>query len=197
MSKCLKISISGLPDSGKTDIAREVKKILGMKRDVELLDAFSQNPFDIKRKDEFKSHFYSMTNQINQENAKVDCNPDLLICDKSILDHMVFWKKKIDNEEENELIRKRDELMEKIFDYWIDSYDIFFYIVRDIEELIKNKYIENQKDDFIDYLKQLDKRYKSVAESRGIECNEIQNNNSIEESAQKFVEILKEKGLLE
>ncbi len=192
----MKISISGLPDSGKTVVAQEVKKILGMKRDVEFIDAFSQNPFDIKQKDDFKSHFFSMTNQVNQENAKLTNNPDLLICDKSILDHYVFWKKKTNNEEENELMQKRDELIEKIFDYWLDSYSIFFYIKRDFKEIINNKYFENEKD-YLDYLKELDNLYRFVFETRKIQFNEIYNNKSIEECAQKTVEILNEKGLIE
>jgi len=196
MSKLIKISISGLPDSGKSVVAQEVKKILGMKREVEVIDAFSQNPFDIKQKDDFMSHFFSITNQVNQENAKLTNNLDLLICDKSILDHYVFWKKKVNNEEESELNVKRDELIERIFDYWIDSYNIFFYIKRDFKEIISNKYFENEND-YLEYLKDLDNLYKFVFESKKIQFNEIYNDKSIEECAQKIVEILNEKGLIE
>ena len=97
----VKIAFSGVPHCGKTSILAEVKKILALKfRVAELEDLSARNPFDIEApKAGFASQFFFMTTQINEENVRSQEHADALLCDRSVLDQWIYWRKSLGEEE--------------------------------------------------------------------------------------------------
>lgn len=189
----MKISFSGTPKSGKTSLVEEVKKILSLKYKVEVVDEVThKNPFDDNQKSEFKSQFYYMTTQINDENIKGIAGPDILLCDRSVLDQWVYWLKYISTKKLTDQMVKKDELLRNLYRFWIQTYDTIFLIRVDSKE--HEKRIDQTEFRTVDteYIKNVENIFQKIISEDNLKIHEIWNNNSIDESAQQIIRLISE-----
>lgn len=189
----IKISFSGCTGTGKTSILNEGKKILSLKEEVESIEYLSQkNPFDTDNKLNFVGQFYSLTNQINEENLKALTSPDLLLCDTSILDQWIRYKKYISDVENNNHSVEKNNLLKNLYHFWIRTYDIIFFI------RVDPKILENRKDTkklelpSLDYFKETESFYLQTIKDDNLKVIEIWNNNSVDESAHDIIKHISE-----
>ncbi|MCK4942424.1 MAG: AAA family ATPase [Candidatus Aminicenantes bacterium] len=189
----IKISFSGCTGTGKTSILNESKKILSLKEEVESIEYLSQkNPFDTDNKLNFVGQFYSLTNQINEENLKALTSPDLLLCDTSILDQWIRYKKYISDVETNNHSEEKNNLLKNLYHFWIRTYDIIFFI------RVDPKILENRKDTkklelpSLDYFKETESFYLQTIKDDNLKVIEIWNNNSVDESAHDIIKHISE-----
>jgi thymidylate kinase len=189
----IKISFSGCTGTGKTSILNEGKKILSLKEEVESIEYLSQkNPFDTDNKLNFVGQFYSLTNQINEENLKALTSPDLLLCDTSILDQWIRYKKYISDVETNNHSEEKNNLLKNLYHFWIRTYDIIFFI------RVDPKILENRKDTkklelpSLDYFKETESFYLQTIKDDNLKVIEIWNNNSVDESAHDIIKHISE-----
>ncbi len=189
----IKISFSGCTGTGKTSILNEGKKILSLKEEVESIEYLSQkNPFDTDNKLNFVGQFYSLTNQINEENLKALTSPDLLLCDTSILDQWIRYKKYISDVENNNHSEEKNNLLKNLYHFWIRTYDIIFFI------RVDPKILENRKDTkklelpSLDYFKETESFYLQTIKDDNLKVIEIWNNNSVDESAHDIIKHISE-----
>jgi broad-specificity NMP kinase len=125
----VKIAFSGVPRCGKTSILAEVKKILALKfRVADVEDLTARNPFDVERKAGFVSQFFYMTTQINEENVRSQELADALLCDRSVLDQWVYWRKYLAEQEATALRRDEDALLEHVCGFWAKTYDLIVHV---------------------------------------------------------------------
>lgn len=189
----LKISFSGCYGSGKTSLLNEGKKILGLKASVESLeDLTKKNPFETDSKSSFIGKFYSMTKQINEENIKSLSSPDILLCDNSILDHWIRWKKFTQDVENKASLKDKELVMKELYFFWIKTYDLIFHVRVDSKILEKR----NQKDNFtppeIEQMKKFEELYALFVQDDQLNVVEIWNNGSVDESAQNIIKSISE-----
>ncbi len=194
----MKISFSGTPKSGKSSLLKEVKKILSLKYNVEAVDEISpKNPFDDDKKSEFRSQFFYMTTQVNEENVKSLMTPDLMLCDRSVLDQWIYWKKHINNQNTTPSLEEKSKLLENIYHYWMKTYDLVFLIRLDTREYEKRNSGNEFREVTSDYIKETERLFSRVIEHDNLKVHEIWNNNSLDESAQQIIQIISEKMVLD
>jgi len=187
----IKISFSGIKECGKTSLLSEVKKVLSLKYKVESIDKISQkNPFDEDKKSNFISQFYFLSTQINEENVKSIASPDILLCDGSVLDQWILWKKHTSQLELSDQIKEKNNVLKNLYEYWIKTYDLTFFIRTSMIEYEKRK-IENEliKID-TNYLIKTEEIYTKTIEEDNLNVIEIWNNSSIDEGAQKIIKFI-------
>ena len=177
----MKISISGLPGCGKSSISNELNKILSLKQNIELVEISKKNPFDSGQKSCFVSQFFYMSTQINQENVKSDTSPDILLCDQSVLDHWVYWKKYRTELSGGKQIKEKDQIINHLYRFWIKTYDMIIYIRTDLEKLFDRYEGKGPEDPGQDYFIQMDRLYNETISEDKLKIQEIWNNQSIDE----------------
>lgn len=186
-----KISVSGVYGGGKTSLLTEVKKILSLKYKITSVnDINSKNPFDDEIKSSFISHFFFMTEQINEENVEMQKNFDLLFSDRSILDHWILWKSSLQNMEMNAKLEEKNELLKNIYKFWIGSYDLIFLVRVDLKEFEKREQNNEFRVRNIDYIKQTEELFIETAREENLKVIEIWNNSTIDESAHKVIQAI-------
>ncbi|HDP94701.1 MAG TPA: hypothetical protein ENN40_04990 [Candidatus Aminicenantes bacterium] len=187
----LKISLSGLPGSGVNALLTEARKILGLKYRVEVVEPVRlKNPFDNSSHSGFISCFFDISTQINEENIRSISHPDLLVCNRSVLDHWVFWNREMRTKTSTPQLVAKHELIQRLSTFWMPSYDCYFLIRLDLAVLrerlgpvASGEYTPNDLDE-------LDKVYHEVIGKLGIQVVEIWNSGSIDETTQKLVAAL-------
>ena len=189
----IKLSFSGALDSGKTSLLIEAKKILSLKYSVASLEDMSQkNPFDTDKKSSFISQFFYITHQINEENVKSMSSPDILLCDASVLDIWIGWKKYIGDIEKSNAIEEKNQLIQSIYRFWIKTYDFIFFLRVDGKELEKRKEQDKLVLPEMEYLKEMETLYLDTIAKDNLNVIEIWNNSSIDEGAHSIIEHISE-----
>jgi deoxyadenosine/deoxycytidine kinase len=190
----MKISFSGTPKSGKSSLLEEVKKILSLKYNVEAVDEISsKNPFDDDKKSEFRSQFFYMTTQVNEENIKSIAAPDILLCDRSVLDQWIYWQKHIKNQNMTPSLGDKSKILENIYQFWMKTYDLVFLIRLDNREYEKRNSGNEFRKVTTEYMKETESLFSQAIEDYNLKVHEIWNNNSLDESAQNIIQIISEK----
>lgn len=189
----MKISFSGITGCGKTSLLTEVKKILLLKYKVESIDKISQkNPFDEDKKSNFISQFYFLSNQINEENTKSIASPDILLCDGSVLDLWVLWKKHTSQVEISDQIKEKNNVLENLYKYWVKTYNLTFFIRTSLIEYEKREIQNEFRKIDMNYLQKTEEIYTRTIEENKLNVIEIWNNSSIDEGAQKIIKFITE-----
>jgi len=187
----LKISLSGLPGSGVNALLTETRKILGLKYNVEVVEPVRvKNPFDNSSHSGFISCFFDVSTQINDESTRSISNPDLLACNRSALDHWVFWNRELNNKTRTPQLDEKHELIRHMVSYWMPSYDRFFLLRLDLRVLRERLGPVSAGEYSLDELNTLEEFYQRSIKELGIQVIEIWNNGSIDETAQKMVAAL-------
>jgi len=184
----VKIAFSGIPLSGKTSLLAEVKKILALKYHVEEAeDIYRRNPFDQDQKGGFISQFFFMTSQINEENIRALANPDLLLCDRSVLDQWVHWQKYVSSKPSDQKLEEKNRLLKQIYQFWIRTYQLIFNIRFDIQALSTRMAPQPVLPFGSDEIKALDEIIIKCIQRDQIKTVEIWNNQTIDDGAQQIV----------
>jgi deoxyadenosine/deoxycytidine kinase len=189
----IKLSFSGCLGSGKTSLLAEAKKILSLKYTVESLEDMSQkNPFDSDKKSSFISQFFYITQQINEENIKSISSPDILLCDGSVLDLWIQWKKYIGDIEKSNAIEEKNRLIQSIYQFWIKTYDFIFFLRVDGKEMERRKEEDNLVLPDMEYLKEMETIYLDTIAEDKVNVIEIWNNTSVDEGAHSIIKHISE-----
>ena len=189
----IKISFSGCTGSGKSSLLTETKKILSLKEGVESIEDLSRkDPFDTDKKSSFVRQFYLITNHINQENIRSISFTNILLCDGSVLDHWIQWQKHLSDVEMNDNIKKKNEILKRLYLFWIKTYDLIFFIRVDPKILENRKEEENITIPGMDYIKEMEAIYAKTIQENNLNVIEIGNNNSVDEGANTIVERVSE-----
>lgn len=187
----LKISLSGLPGAGVNALLTETRKILGLKSRVEIVEPVRlKNPYDNSSYSGFISCFFDISTQINEESAKSVTNPDLLVSNRSVLDHWVFWNREMRNKTRTPQLIEKHELIQHMVSYWMPSYDRFFLLRLDLRMLRQRLGPAASSEYSNEDLIELEEVYQEIIKSMGVEVVEIWNNGSIDETAQKMISAL-------
>lgn len=188
-----KIAFSGIPGSGKTSILSEVKKILSLKSRVEdVPDLRLSNPFDFDQKAGFVSQFFFISNQINEENLRSLNQPDYLLCDCSLLDHWLKWRKSVAEKKANGRLEENNRLLETLYRFGIGSYAVIFRVRIDGKELEKRIPKSGLRDPELVDSAPMDKLYGQIIQTDRIHAIEVWNNRSVDESAQEVLKRIAE-----
>jgi hypothetical protein len=188
-----KIAFCGIPSGGKTVLLAEVRKILGLRHRVVVVDDVGlQSPFDVEDKGGFPSQFYYLTAQLHCEHLAAAQNPEMMLCDRSVLDQWVYWKKtRLDQLEDtrgDERITERDRVMECLYRFGIRSYDLLVHVRADLRELparwrgIGPGVLDQET------LAQIETLYVEELTASGAPVWDVWNNLSVDEAAQAVVE---------
>ncbi len=189
----LKIGFAGIPGCGKTSLMEELKKVLGIKYNLEILEDISnRSPFDGDQETNFISQFYYFSTQINEENKKSINTPDILLCDKTIFDQWIYWKKYLLRVGDNKQLSEKNEVLRTIYDYWIKSYDIVFFIRVD-PSVLETRKSTSIRNDFLKIADNIEALYLKTIKKEELKVIEIWNNKDIEETLYKLAEKISEK----
>jgi len=187
-----KIGFSGIDGCGKTTRLNEVKKILSLKSNTSLTSKSDiQNPYDEKDKQTFNSQFFNFSQCINKENLGRKDSTGFLLCDTTILDYYIKWAQYREQKEKTKTLREKDQLLKHLYEYWIKSYDVLFFIRINLHPSKDGK-LEPGMDQSIDpeFITRSESLYSSVIQETHPNCHEIWNNGSVDESAHQMVEII-------
>jgi len=189
----IKIAFSGISGSGKTSLLSEVKKILALKYKVGSIDEINgRNPFDNDKRATFVSQFFYISTQINEENIHAIPPTDFLLCDRSVLDQWIYWRRYIADKELTPLLEEKNKIMESLYRFWIKSYDLIFFIRMDLKELENREYNSEFRTAEPEYIKKTEELFLDTIETDNLEVVEIWNNTSIDESAHKIIKTISE-----
>ncbi len=190
----LKIGFSGIPDSGKTSLMLELKKTIGIKYNIDIVDDISnKSPFDENKETNFISQFYYFSTQINEENKKSINSPELLFCDKTIFDQWIYWKKYLSKVGENKQLTKKNDVIRSIYDYWINTYDFIFFIRVDPSVMENRKIIHSLRDELPNNDSNIESLYIKTIKKEKPNIIEIWNNKDINETIYKLAGKISEK----
>jgi deoxyadenosine/deoxycytidine kinase len=183
-----KIAFSGIQGSGKTAILSEVKKILSLKSRVEdVPDLRLSSPFDFDQKTGFVSQFFFISNQINEENIRSLNQPDYLLCDCSILDHWLKWKKFLAEKKTDGQSEEKNRLLDTLYRFWIPTYAVIFRIRVDGKELEKRLPKGGLRVHEPGHSQAIDTLYGQIIQADQIQALDIWNHQSVDESAQEVL----------
>ncbi len=189
----LKIGLSGIAGCGKSSLILELKKILGIKYNIELLEDISNtNPFDDNKETNFISQFYYFSTQINEENKKSISTPEILLCDKTILDQWIYWKRYLSKVGEGKHLSEKEQVLKTIYDYWLNSYDIIFFIRVD-QSVLASRETNNLLRDNFSNNENIENLYLKIIKKENIKVVEIWNNKAIDETIHKLAEKIADK----
>lgn len=189
----IKIAFSGISGSGKTSLLSEVKKILSLKYKVNSIDEINgRNPFDNDKRSTFVSQFFYVSTQINEENIHSISPSDFLLCDRSVLDQWIYWKRYIADKELTPLLEEKNKILENLYRFWIKSYDIIIFIRMDLKELDAREYNTEFRTAEPDYIKRTEELFLETIEEDSLSVVEIWNNTTIDESAHKIIKTISE-----
>jgi hypothetical protein len=187
----VKIAFSGIPVTGKTSILAEVRKILTLKFRVdEADDVAPANPFDMDQKAGFAAQFYFLTTQINKENIRAMNHPDILLCDRSILDQWVYWKKGVARREANDRLEEETELLRTIYQFWVRSYSLIFHVRVDPKILKARKEQEHDPTLNLKEMQAMEGMFLETIARDRLKAIDIWNHQSVDESAQEVIDKL-------
>lgn len=187
----IKISFSGIPDSGKSSLVSEVKKILSLKYRVDTIDEITiKNPFDEDKKSSFISQFFFMSTQMNEENIKSLKPLDYLLCDRSIVDQWVYWRSHIGGKDLNGNMEEKHRLLRELYRFWIKTYDIIFMIRGNQNEPEQRSSVNEFRKSDADHIKKMDEFFSLTIQEDTLSVIEIWNNSTIDESAHKIIQAI-------
>lgn len=187
----IKVAFSGIIGCGKTSCIKEVKKVLSLKSSVEVsAKSEIKNPFDEDKKSSFVSQFFEFSNYINEENILMAKNPDYLLCDSSILDQWINWKSYLATRATKHDLGEKDQLLNHIFEYWIKSYDMIFFIRINPNRSDKDEFNGESTNLDLEYIKRMEELYEVTIKSHNLGATEIINNGTIDESAHKMIQLI-------
>jgi thymidylate kinase len=187
----IKISFSGISHCGKTSLVSEVKKILSLKDKVGTIEEINgKNPFDNDIRSSFISQFFYLTTQINEENSQ-SINPlDFLLCDRSILDQWIFWKKNITGKEMTPELKEKDDLLKNLYQFWIKTYDLIFFIRVNLEDLHNREIQSEFQTTDLEHLKKTEEIFMETIKEDNLDVIEIWNNSTIDEGAYRIIKAI-------
>ena len=196
-STMVKIAFSGIPGTGKTSILAEVKKILALKFHVDAADDIGgTSPFDVDQKASFAAQFYFLTTQINEENIRAISHPDVLLCDRSILDQWVYWKKGIARRETDGNLEEKTEFLRTIYQFWVRSYSLIFHVRVDSKILNTRKKQEHDSKLSLKEMQVMEEMFLDIIARDRLKAIDIWNHQSVDESAQKVIDRLSDLKLI-
>ena len=170
----IKIAFSGISGSGKTSLLTEVKKILALKYKVGSIDEINgRNPFDNDKRATFVSQFFYVSTQINEENIHSISPSDFLLCDRSVLDQWIYWRRYISDKEITPVLEEKNKIMENLYRFWIKSYDLVFFIRMDLKELENREYNSEFRTADPEYIKKTEELFLDTIEKDNLEVVEI------------------------
>jgi len=193
----VKISFSGVAGSGKSAVIAEVKKILGLRFKVEEVDDITAtNPFDADEAPCFAHCFYRMSTQINNENLKSSRLLDFLLCDRSIIDHWLYWQscKKVQGKDSR--LSRPEQVINNVFRFWLHTYDAFFLIRSGARKIETETKLLSGSETGVNDFHYSDLAYLNLFADEGIVCREIFNRDSVDESAHQVVQNLAQSGFI-
>ena len=184
----VKIAFSGIPTVGKTSVLAEVKKILALKFHVEEAeDVARASPFDVDAKSGFVSQFFFLTTQINEENIRAMNHPDILLCDRSILDQWVYWKRMAAQKEANGNLEEKTRLLGTIFQFWIPTYSLIFHVRTDPRILKARKDSERGTRFSPEEMRGMEEMFLDTITREQLKVADVWNHQSVDESAQQVM----------
>jgi hypothetical protein len=193
----VKIAFSGIPVTGKTSILAEVRKILALKFHVdEADDVAPTSPFDVDQKAGFAAQFYFLTTQINEENIRAMNHPDILLCDRSILDQWVYWKKEVAQKGANGNLEEKTEFLRSIYQFWVRSYSLIFHVRVDPKILNARKEPESDPNLNPKEMQAMEEMFLDTIARDRLKAIDIWNHQSVDESAQKVIDKLSDLKLI-
>ncbi len=196
-STMVKIAFSGIPVAGKTSILAEVKKILALRFHVDEVDDIAPtSPFDVDQKASFSAQFYFLTTQINEENIRAMNHPDILLCDRSILDQWVYWKKGVARKEANGKLDEKTEFLRTIYQFWVHSYSFIFHVRVDPKILISRGGQEHDLKLDLKEMQAMEEMFLDTIAGDRLKTIDIWNHQSVDESAQKVIDKLSDLKLI-
>ncbi len=189
----IKISFSGISGSGKTSILTEVKKILSLKYKVCSIDEINgKNPFDNDKRSTFVSQFFYMSTQVNDENIHSITPSDFLLCDRSVLDQWIYWKSHISDKDMTSQLEKKNNVLNNIYQLWIKTYDLIFFIRMDLKELDNREFNTEFRTIEPEYIKKTEESFLEAIKEDNLNVIDIWNNSTIDESAHKIIKAISE-----
>ncbi len=189
----IKISFSGISGSGKTALLTEVKKILSLKDKVcSIDDIFRKNPFDNDKRSSFVSQFFYISTQINEENTHSISQTDFLLCDRSVLDQWIYWKSHIHDKEMTPQLQEKNDILWKLYQFWMKTYDLVFFIRMDTKELEHREFNSEFRTADSDYIKKTEDIFHETIEKDNLRVIELWNNSTIDEGAHKLIKAITE-----
>ena len=106
-----------------------------------VLDSARDCPMPINKEATVESQFWILFEQIQKELEKKNKNPDILFCDRSVIDAQVYTEATVGS----------FDIVDDVVEDWIDSYDLIIKLNRNKEYLTKlkemDKYISNKLND--------------------------------------------------
>ncbi len=187
----IKISFSGISGSGKTSLLQEVKKILALKYKVNSVEEINgKNPFDNDKRSSFVSQFFYFSSQVNEENIHAIFPADFLLCDRSVLDQWIYWRHYVSDKEMTRALEEKHTLLKNLYQFWIQTYDMIFLIRMDLKEFDIREFNTEFRTTDLDYIKKTEELFLETIKEDNLNVIEIWNNNTIDECAQKIIEMI-------
>jgi len=176
-------------------MAEEVGKIFGLKyRVAEVDDIRRKHPFDANPGDRFPLQFFLFSSQINQEHLEAQEHPEILLCDRSILDHWADWKwqtQKIEKAHSTD----EDQILASLYRFWVRKYDLLIWIRGEIKTLFDRFPRESFDLPSMEELRGIEEQFTRIIHTDELPILEVWNEHSLDECAQQIVRGISERFL--
>lgn len=127
----MKITITGTQGTGKTSIINTLHGICRSqhKKTIVISEVADRCPYPINTNATPKAQEWIFHEQLRRELAAHNADPDIILCDRSIVDNIVYFKRIVDKKHNlyQSQLEERWAMLYAIATEWMSSYD---YVVR-------------------------------------------------------------------
>ncbi|MCP4214641.1 MAG: AAA family ATPase, partial [bacterium] len=136
--------------------------------------------------------FFYVSTQINEENRHAIANSDYLLCDRSVLDQWIYWKSHYTDLEMSPQLQEKNDILRKLYQFWIKTYDLVFFIRMDLNELENREFNSEFRTADKEYIKKMEELFIETIKEDNLKVIEIWNNTTVDEGAHAILKAITE-----
>lgn len=155
-----KFGLTGVHGSGKTFLAKKLQnRILQSGKTVYFVSEVARNcPYELGTID---AQDYIWHNQMAQEKYAMKQNVDTIICDRTVMDNLIYYRDILNHNEPSPKMWIRWAVLRNIAEKWMPTYDHVIRLPLNLEYLAKDDPIRPKS---VEYARRIDKLFDQYVE---------------------------------
>jgi|LGVF01.2.fsa_nt_gb thymidylate kinase len=158
----IKFALTGVHGSGKTTLLLKIEKEL-TERDITCVcvnEVARECPFQTGMETTFDAQTWIFTEQLRRELIAMDTGAQVILCDRTLLDNMMYMRRFVDHEDSPfDVHMKTMRVMHQIAMNWMSTYDQVIRLELNIEWLLGRDGGKDTAVDIVGFANEIEYRF--------------------------------------